>query len=104
MVSNSTMATALNGMQAFVPMLVLESPTASAFMAILLLADLTPAPENPANAVVEISHPWDLFSYNSFHGGSWRCGYTVDSIGTATYVMGKVSPNTGTAAVVGAAK
>jgi len=101
MTHNATMAAALDGMQSVEPLLVLEANTCSHMMALLLLADLTAdaAGPNPAHPDVEIQHPWQLFDYNSFHGGNLRCGYTGESIGAAIWLAGKVTPNKGTACV-----
>jgi hypothetical protein len=32
----------------------------------------------------------DVFGATAVHGGTWRCAYTVDSIGKASYIMGSI--------------
>ena len=41
-----------------------------------------------ANDGGEEAHPMDVFGATAVHGGSWRCAYSVDSIGKASYVLG----------------
>jgi hypothetical protein len=36
------------------------------------------------------AHPMDVFGATAVHGGTWRCAYTVDSIGKASYIMGSI--------------
>lgn len=100
MLHSPTMAKVLDGMQNFAPLLVLESPTAAALMAILLLSDLS----RPAGSSLSAAagHPWELLSHNSFHGGSDRCPFDMASIGAATWLLGNVKPFKGTAALVSA--
>lgn len=38
----------------------------------------------------EEAHPMDVFGATAVHGGTWRCAYTVDSIGKASYIMGSI--------------
>ena len=38
----------------------------------------------------EAAHPMDVFGATAVHGGTWRCAYTVDSIGKASYIMGSI--------------
>jgi hypothetical protein len=41
--------------------------------------------KNPANRAAHgIDNSIELFRTQSVHGGLWRCGYTIDSIGEAT--------------------
>lgn len=51
-------------------------------------------------------NPNELFRWGSFHGGTWRCAYEVDSIGEASVMIyfGRVArPYAVAVGVVGAA-
>jgi len=39
---------------------------------------------NPEN---KLNNPNQLFQFGSFHGGVWRCAYTVGSIGESSVVI-----------------
>lgn len=82
-------AAALEGLCAFAPLVAGEPGLVSRLMAYLLLFDLASdaSPANPKNA---LAHPWDLFASNGVHGGTWRCPFTLESLGTASFVMGKI--------------
>lgn len=41
---------------------------------------------------VPLRNPMELFAQTAVHGGTWRCGYTLDSIGKALFLCGKVAP------------
>ena len=100
MLHNPTMATVLNGMQNFSPLLVLESYTASSIMALLLLSDLkesnTADMATGVDDVATDSHPWEFLNHNSFHGGCDRCPFSISSIGNATWLLGNLKPIRGT--------
>ena len=96
MLHSDVMAAALDGMQAFRPLVVLQQDTCAAFMTVLLLHDLV-EPACAANPGTTLEHPWDQFTHNAFHGGGWRCAFTSDSIGFASYVLGKLHYMPGTA-------
>jgi hypothetical protein len=34
------------------------------------------------------AHPMDVFGRHAVHGGTWRCPWSVDSIGRASVVAG----------------
>jgi len=89
MVSHSTIAAALEGMQAFEPMVAFDAPTASGLMAGLMLWDLG-SKESDANPGKALEHPMCLLASNAVHGGMWRTAYTVDSIGACAFLYGKV--------------
>mmetsp|Transcript_15364 Transcript_15364/g.46312 ORF Transcript_15364/g.46312 Transcript_15364/m.46312 type:complete len:520 (-) Transcript_15364:4246-5805(-) len=98
--NHATMANLLNGMQAFEPLVVLQQDTASHFMTVLLIHDLSSAtPASPAKPGVQLEHPFDLYTHNAFHGGTWRCAYSGNSVGAASIVLGYFSYFTGTAAL-----
>ena len=100
MLHNPTMATVLNGMQNFSPLLVLESYTASSIMALLLLSDLKESSAaDTATGVDDVatdSHSWEFLNHNSFHGGCDRCPFSISSIGNATWLLGNLKPIRGT--------
>ncbi len=96
MVHAPTMAKVLDGMQNFAPNLVLEAPSCSSLMAILLLADL--GGDKDAKAVGS-QHPWDMLTINSFHGGCDRCCFSLESIGSAVWVLGNLKPIKGTVVI-----
>ena len=80
-VSNKMIGIAYNGMPAFAPMEVMWQETSNAVMGALLIHDI----RNPDGVARQggdpLSNPLELFARNSFHGGVWRCGYTLESIG-----------------------
>lgn len=78
-------ATALRGASWFAPLSAFDAETVSPLMAKLLLHDLV------EGAGAAQQHPLDFFQSKSFHGGSWRCPYKYDSIGTAAYLLGTIS-------------
>ena len=55
--------------------------TSNAVMFALMIHDVVSpnAQASPINAKLE--NPYQLFEFGSFHGGVWRCGYKLDTIG-----------------------
>eukprot|EP00667_Euglena_gracilis_P005758 EG_transcript_5793 len=88
---NPQMATAMDGMHHFKPLYAFEPSTASALMALLLVHDLM-NPKAASHPEVPLRNPMELFAQTAVHGGTWRCGYTLDSIGKALFLCGKVAP------------
>ncbi|CAM9587436.1 unnamed protein product [Chrysoparadoxa australica] len=84
--SNKLFAMAYGGMHWFKPMEVFGQETSNFVMGALLLRDIAD-PTTPSNPKVKLRNPYELFSYGSFHGGIWRMGYTVDSIGEASILI-----------------
>ena len=83
-VHNAQFAAAYGGMHHFKPMEVMYQETSLAVMGSLLLNDLINKEciSNPnSNAAKNMVNPYQLFSYNSFHGGVWRCAYKINDIG-----------------------
>jgi hypothetical protein len=78
-VSNKLIGIAYDGMPQFRPMEVTFQETSNAVMGALLIHDIRNA-RGVARHGVELAHPLQLFSMNSFHGGVWRCGFTLESI------------------------
>ena len=74
MISHSQVATALEGMQYFPPLVAFDINPAKSLLAALMLWDLNFL-ESTANPSVPLDHPMCLFIENSVHGGIWRCPY-----------------------------
>ncbi len=70
-------------------------------MTALLVADLRDD-KSAANPKNKLDNPYQLFEYNSFHGGVWRCGYKLESIGEVA-VLYYVAANYGHLLVAAAA-
>uniref|UniRef100_A0A7S0MV08 Uncharacterized protein n=1 Tax=Pyramimonas obovata TaxID=1411642 RepID=A0A7S0MV08_9CHLO len=79
-------ARAMNGMETFEPLKPFEGATASSTMAVLLVHDMG-VPQS-AEKALRHRHPMQLFECGGVHGGLWRCPYTFDSLGTASYLFG----------------
>merc|ERR1712228_794167 len=104
-VSNRQFAWAHEGMPYFVPFKIATPEISNSVMTALLMYDLND-PKSSGNPEVKLSNPNELFKYGSFHGGVWRCAYTVGSIGEASvtiYFMKIGKPYALTIAAVGAA-
>jgi len=83
---------ALSGMGNFAPMLAFDAQTVSALMAAMLVHDVR-NPHAPANPEVPLSHPWDLFSCQAFHGGSFRVGVKPQALSRLFGLTGFVWPS-----------
>lgn len=85
-VHNKQFAWAYDGMPYFTPLEIFQQETSNAVMGALLIHDI-----RNANSVSQPSqkrdNPLELFSENSFHGGVWRCGYTVGSVGEVSVLI-----------------
>ena len=55
-------------------------------MIAILFNDLN-NPKSVANPKNALANPNQLFSSGSFHGGVWRCAYTIDSIGESSVLL-----------------
>ena len=84
-VSNAQFAAAYGGMHLFKAMEVMYQDTSSAVMLALLVNDLR-NPKSVANPANKLDNPFELFSVGSFHGGVWRCGYKMGTIGVTSAV------------------
>jgi hypothetical protein len=63
-------------------------------MGALLVHDIC-NPKSKAHPAFKLRNPVDLFKFGAFHGGVWRCGYKVDSIGETAavrYYLGQYGP------------
>merc|ERR1712188_42650 len=85
-VKNRNFAWAYDGMPFFEPMEIFDQETSNAVMAGLLLHDLNNR-DSAAHPSFQLANPLQLFSYGSFHGGVWRCAYTVGSIGEVSVLI-----------------
>lgn len=85
--SNRLFAMAYGGMHWFKPIEVFQQETSNAVMGALLLRDCNDPKAKGASPSVPLSTPLEIFTYGSFHGGVWRMGYKVDSIGEASILM-----------------
>eukprot|EP01126_Amoeba_proteus_P006512 TRINITY_DN1227_c0_g1_i1.p1 TRINITY_DN1227_c0_g1~~TRINITY_DN1227_c0_g1_i1.p1 ORF type:complete len:579 (-),score=101.90 TRINITY_DN1227_c0_g1_i1:139-1875(-) len=79
-VSNQQFAAAYKGMHHYKPMEIMYQETSNAVMAALLIHDVRNK-NGVAQPSSPLPHPLALFASGSFHGGVWRCGLTIDSIG-----------------------
>lgn len=85
-VHNRTFAWAYEGMPYFKPYEIFAPETSNAVMSALLFNDLSD-PKSVANPKTKVNNPNQLFEYESFNGGAWRCAYEVDSIGEASVLI-----------------
>jgi len=79
-VSNTQFAAAYNGMHHFKPMEITYQETSNAVMGALLVHDVC-NPDDVSNGNTPLKHPLLLFASGGFHGGVWRTGYTINSLG-----------------------
>ena len=78
---------AIEGMAKFEPNMAFEPTFASGVMAALVLFDLTAEGKAAAAA---LSNPMEITAGNAFHGGNVRCAFTSDSLGVASFLIGKL--------------
>lgn len=85
-VQNRTFAWAYEGMPYFTPYEIFAPETSKSVMIAILFNDLNnrKSVANPKNA---LANPNQLFASGSFHGGVWRCAYTIDSIGESSVLL-----------------
>ena len=90
-IKNKQFAWAYDGMPYFKPMEIFQQETSNAVMAALLINDINEESKSVADpksrAAKKLRNPYELFAYNSFHGGVWRCAYTVGSIGEVSVLI-----------------
>lgn len=89
MVGHDQVATWLNGIQAFPPMVVFDPSMARTLMTSLLVWDLI------CKKHITYHHPTMLFMENSVHGGVWRFPYDINSVGLVSFMIGKFMPSMG---------
>jgi len=105
-VSNRTFAWAYEGMPYFKPYEIFAPATSNAVMSAILFSDLSDKTSVSHPGSDKAKNPNELFRWGSFHGGTWRCAYEVDSIGEASVMIyfGRVArPYAVAVGVVGAA-
>lgn len=89
-VSNKSFGWAYGGMPYFKPYEIFQQETTNGLMGALLIADVTnpDSAANPKNRAANgIKNTLDVFRTNSMHGGVWRAGYQVDSIGEMSVMI-----------------
>jgi len=79
-VHNKQFAAAYGGMHRFKPMEVMYQETSNAVMGALLIHDIR-NPKSFAHPETPLTSPLQLFAGGAFHGGVWRMGYKMNSIG-----------------------
>ncbi|KNC46125.1 protein tyrosine phosphatase [Thecamonas trahens ATCC 50062] len=79
-VDNKSFAAAYGGFRFFAAMEVFYQETSNAVMAAILVHDIQ-NPDAVANPSVVLSNPMELFAHNAIHGGVWRNGFKINSIG-----------------------
>lgn len=84
--SNRSFAWAYDGMPYFRPYEIPVQDTSNAVMAALLIHDVRNKAA-PANPSYPLKNPLELFKFNSFHGGLWRSGYTINTIGEVSVLI-----------------
>jgi len=93
-VHNKSFAAAYGGWKHFPAFEVAWQETSNAVMGALLIHDVRNE-QSKANPSFELSNQLEQFRYGSFHGGVWRSGYKVGSIGEASallYYLGLYGP------------
>mmetsp|Transcript_25644 Transcript_25644/g.39732 ORF Transcript_25644/g.39732 Transcript_25644/m.39732 type:complete len:795 (+) Transcript_25644:119-2503(+) len=88
MITHKFISLALEGMQIVPPLVTFDVEPAKTLMAALMLWDLNYQDASSANPANRLEHPMCLFLENAVHGGTWRCPYTVDSMGRVSYIVG----------------
>jgi len=85
-IHNRSIKWAYDGMPYFPPMEIFDQETSNAVMAALLIHDIR-NPQAVANPSVKLDNPYELFKHYGFHGGMWRVGYKVDTIGEVSVLI-----------------
>lgn len=73
----------------FKPLAVFDQETVSPCMAALLVHDVS-NPAAKAHPKVRMAHPYELFSHEAFHGGTFRVGVKPAQLGKLFYISGKL--------------
>eukprot|EP00461_Guttulinopsis_vulgaris_P003624 UN03625 len=94
-VHNKSFAMAYKGMNSFKPFEVMMQETSNAVMGALLVHDVInkeKSPKNPQSKAAKdagvTENPHLLFAQGSFHGGVWRAGYLMNSLGPFFFLVG----------------
>ena len=85
-VTNNAIEAAVEGMHHFPPLLAFDVGPASTLMAAIMLSQLQivnrPLPDMEES-------PFCMFWDGSVHGGTWTCPYTLESISSLNWILGK---------------
>jgi hypothetical protein len=88
MCSNPTIGSMLDGMHHFEPLLAFHSSTASSLMCSIYLAHL----QLMNRQVPDLDEsPFSMFWDGAAHSGVWTCPYTLESISTINWTLGKLA-------------
>jgi hypothetical protein len=93
-VSNPQFKAGYSGWKYFRPLEVFMPETSNTVMFALLCHDLF-NPDCKSKPEYKLDHPLSLFTLGSFHGGIWRCAYTIESVGipaALTYYIPRAMP------------
>jgi len=85
-VHNRQFAWAYSGMPYFKPFEIFDQDTSNAVMSAILIHDIN-NPKAAANPNTPLHNPLEMFKYNGFHGGVWRAGYKVGSVGEVSVLI-----------------
>lgn len=85
-VHNRQFAWAYDGMPFFKPMEIFDQNTSNAVMGALLIHDIR-NPKSVAHPEVPLDNPLQLFTSGAFHGGVWRTGYRINTIGEVSALI-----------------
>jgi hypothetical protein len=87
MVSNPTIASTLEGMHHFEPLLAFTPPTASSLMGAIFISHL----QLLNRQVPDLDEsPFSMFWDGACHSGVWTCPYTLESISTINWAFGRM--------------
>merc|ERR1712039_924384 len=89
--SNTTVKAGLKG-QPYFGVQSYEPETASAIMALLLVAHVRDTGSAHASPKTALSNPTAAFALDGFSGGIWRAPYTYQSMGPFAVILGYVAP------------
>eukprot|EP01147_Barroeca_monosierra_P001589 gene1588-7955_t len=85
-VHNPQFKAAYGGFPFFHPFEVARQETSNAVMGALLVHDICNT-DSTAYPKTDIGNPINLFKFGAFHGGVWRCGFKVGSIGETAVTL-----------------
>jgi len=85
-VHNKQFAWAYDGMPFFRPFEIFDQDTSNAVMASILIYDLRSS-KSIAQPTTPLKNPLEMFRETSFHGGVWRAGYKVGTIGEVSVIV-----------------
>jgi len=83
---NKMFAYAYESLPSFKPYEVPGPETSNAVMTALLLHDLN-EPMHAGNPNMPLVNPQQIFAQGGFHGGTWRCAYTFESISVPAVLL-----------------